>query len=74
MLPLKQLHQKYPSASSWSFSDSPELADELARKEGEGDLSLSYWRKEHQNFFERKGTYFENMELVFEEFELIETE
>ncbi|CDH05217.1 ASCH domain protein [Xenorhabdus bovienii str. oregonense] len=136
MLPLKQLHQKYPLASSWSFGDSPELADELARlvvygkktatcsamesrkrennlpvigayniikdgnerpvcvirttvirlvrftdvteemarKEGEGDLSLSYWRKEHQNFFEREGTYSENMELVFEEFELIETE
>ncbi|CDG98527.1 hypothetical protein XBP1_330035 [Xenorhabdus bovienii str. puntauvense] len=46
----------------------------LEKKEGEGDLSLSYWRKEHQNFFEREGTYSENMELVFEEFELIETE
>nr|WP_268987510.1 PRD domain-containing protein [Xenorhabdus bovienii] len=39
-----------------------------------GDLSLSYRRKEHQNFFERENSYSENMELIFEEFELIETE
>ncbi|CDH31697.1 ASCH domain-containing protein [Xenorhabdus bovienii] len=51
-----------------------DVIEEMARKKGEGDLSLSYWRKEHQNFFEREGTYSENMELVFEEFELIETE
>ncbi len=53
-----------------SFTD---VTEEMAKKEGEGDLSLSYWKKEHKNFFEREGTYSENMELVFEQFELIET-
>lgn len=134
MTTIEQLNEKYPSALSWSFGDSPELADELAnlvikglktascgslfsfeneeepptvgsysiildgtgvpvcvirtiamflmrfsdvteelaRKEGEGDLSLNYWRKGHQSFFEREGTYSENMEIVFEEFQLIE--
>ncbi|MDE9480546.1 ASCH domain-containing protein [Xenorhabdus bovienii] len=51
-----------------------DVTEEMARKEGEGDLSLSYRRKEPQNFFERESSYSENMELVFEEFELIETE
>ncbi len=49
-----------------------EVTEELARKEGEGDLSLQYWRREHKEFFEREGTFSENMELVAEEFELIE--
>lgn len=131
---VKRLNEKYPNALSWSFGDSPEMADELAalvikgrktatccsltsfekeeespsvgcysivlngegspvcvirttamfllcfsdmtealaRKEGEGDLSLDYWKKGHQDFFEREGTYSENMEIVFEEFQLIE--
>ncbi|KEY57599.1 ASCH domain-containing protein [Serratia sp. DD3] len=134
MTVIKQLKAKYPNALSWSFGDSPELADELAalvmkglktatccsllsfekeegspsvgsysivlsgegspvcvirttamylkcfsdvtaelaKKEGEGDLSLDYWKKAHQAFFEREGTYSEDMELVFEEFQLIE--
>lgn len=134
MAMIKQLNEKYPHALSWSFGDSPELADELvalvvtgvktascgsfssfekeetppsvgsysivlsgngspvcvirttamylkrfsdvtaemAKKEGEGDLSLDYWRKAHQGFFAREGTYSEDMELVFEEFQLIE--
>ncbi|VXC66379.1 ASCH domain-containing protein [Enterobacterales bacterium 8AC] len=50
----------------------PEVSEEQARKEGEGDLSLEYWRTEHQAFFEREGTFAENMELVFEEFQLVE--
>ncbi|OMQ23091.1 ASCH domain-containing protein [Serratia oryzae] len=49
-----------------------EVSEEQARKEGEGDLSLEYWRTEHQAFFEREGTFAENMELVFEEFQLLE--
>lgn len=49
-----------------------EVSEEQARKEGEGDLSLEYWRTEHQAFFEREGTFAENMELVFEEFQLVE--
>jgi uncharacterized protein YhfF len=45
---------------------------EFARKEGEGDLSLAYWRKEHKAFFEREGFYSDRMELVAEEFEVVE--
>ena len=30
---------------------------ELARKEGEGDLSLEYWRNEHRRFFQAEGSY-----------------
>ena len=49
-----------------------EATKEHARKEGEGDLSLDYWRAGHRDFFIREGTYAENMELVFEEFQLVE--
>ena len=51
------------------FSD---MTEEFARKEGEGDLSLEYWRKEHKAFFTREGYYSDDMELVAEEFKLIE--
>ena len=49
-----------------------EVTQELASKEGEGDLSLSYWQQGHKEFFSREGHFSEDMELVFEEFELIE--
>lgn len=49
-----------------------EVTAEFARKEGEGDLSLDYWQKEHRAFFSREGTFSEEMELVGEEFQLIE--
>lgn len=49
-----------------------EITSELASKEGEGDLSLEHWKEEHKRYFEREGTYSEEMELVFEEFELTE--
>ncbi len=49
-----------------------EVTAEFARKEGEGDLSLDYWRSEHKRFFTEAGTYSEDMELVAEEFELVE--
>lgn len=45
---------------------------EFARKEGEGDLSLEYWQKEHQRFFTREGYFSEEMELITEEFEVVE--
>ena len=44
----------------------------FARKEGEGDLSLEYWRAEHRAFFTRSGFYADEMELVTEEFEVVE--
>ena len=131
---LEKLKKKYPTAISWSFGDSEQLADELAtlviegkktvtcsslsgffsdsvipviggfsiilnshnqpvcvirtrslwlmrfnevtedlaKKEGEGDLSLAYWQEGHKAFFSREGSFSEYMELVFEEFELIE--
>lgn len=49
-----------------------DVGEDLASKEGEGDLSLKYWRKEHKSFFSREGTYQEDMELVVEEFERVE--
>lgn len=49
-----------------------DVTAELARKEGEGDLSLEYWQREHQRFFTREGFFSEDMELVAEEFEVVE--
>ena len=49
-----------------------DVTAEYARKEGEGDLSLAYWRKEHQRFFTREGYFSEDMELIAEEFEVVE--
>lgn len=49
-----------------------DVTAEFARKEGEGDLSLAYWRKEHQRFFTREGYFSEDMELIAEEFEVVE--
>jgi len=53
-----------------------EVDAEFARAEGEGDLSLEYWRKVHKNFFSRTlpkiGKEFsEEMSLVCERFRLI---
>lgn len=49
-----------------------DVTADFARKEGEGDLSLEYWRKEHQRFFTREGSFYNDMELVTEEFEVVE--
>jgi uncharacterized protein YhfF len=49
-----------------------DVDQDLARKEGEGDLSLRYWRQGHKDFFQREGSFDEAMELVTEEFELVE--
>lgn len=49
-----------------------DVTAELARKEGEGDLSLEYWQREHQRFFTREGHFSEDMELIMEEFEVVE--
>lgn len=49
-----------------------DVTEAFARKEGEGDLGLEYWQKEHQRFFIREGYFSENMELIAEEFEVIE--
>jgi uncharacterized protein YhfF len=49
---------------------------DFAREEGEGDLSLNYWREEHRNYFSRVlkkvGKEFsEEMPLVCERFRVI---
>lgn len=49
-----------------------DVTADFARKEGEGDLSLEYWRKEHQRFFTREGYFSNDMELITEEFEVVE--
>lgn len=53
-----------------------EVDEEIAYKEGEGDRTLSYWRKAHLEFFEwlykEIGYEFnEDEEIVVEEFKLI---
>lgn len=53
-----------------------EVEKEHAYKEGEGDRSLDYWRKVHEEFFtecmEEAGLAFdENMLVVCEEFQLV---
>jgi uncharacterized protein YhfF len=52
-----------------------EITEEEARKEGEGDLSLEYWRRAHKEYFEeeckRIGKEFsEEMPVAYEEFEI----
>ena len=49
----------------------------LARLEGEDD-TLASWRKKHEAFFREEGkllgyTFSEDMEVVFEEFEVVDT-
>ena len=53
-----------------------EVGADFAREEGEGDLSLGYWREAHRNFFSRYlpkiGKEFsQDMPLVCERFRLI---
>lgn len=53
-----------------------DVTEELAYIEGEGDKSLRYWREVHIEFFTREikseGLEFnEDMEVVFEEFEVV---
>ncbi|HAI1312610.1 TPA: ASCH domain-containing protein [Escherichia fergusonii] len=49
-----------------------DVTEEFARKEGEGDLSLEYWQKEYQRFFTMEGHFSEEMELIAEEFDVVE--
>lgn len=45
----------------------------FAAEEGEGDLSLDYWRAAHRGYFQRQGTYSEDMQVVCERFKLLQT-
>lgn len=48
-----------------------DVDEKLARQEGEGDLSLDFWRTAHQEFFERFGIFDDKMWLLFETFDVI---
>jgi len=45
----------------------------FAAAEGEGDLSLSYWREAHEAYFVRNGEFAPDMPLWCEHFRLIKT-
>ncbi len=49
-----------------------EVDEAFARDEGEGDLSLAYWRKEHKRYFTQEGTFSPSMQLYCQRFKLIE--
>lgn len=53
-----------------------EVGEDHARKEGEGDCSLAYWRQVHEAFFTKEMkeaglSFYEEMPLVLEEFEVV---
>lgn len=49
-----------------------EMTEEYAKLEGEGDLTLNYWKKVHYDFFKSIDKNFnENNNIVFEIFELV---
>ncbi|WEV45348.1 ASCH domain-containing protein [Streptococcaceae bacterium ESL0687] len=53
-----------------------EIDKNHALKEGEGDLSLGYWQREHQKFFTKElkdygKSFSEEMKVVAEEFEVV---
>ena len=52
------------------------IREEHARKEGEGDKSLDYWKKTHWDYYTRELTQLgagptDSMIVVFEEFEML---
>ena len=49
-----------------------EVTADIAAEEGEGDLSLAYWRSAHQAYFERQGTFARDMQVVCERFRLLQ--
>jgi uncharacterized protein YhfF len=57
------------SCVAMRFCDVP--AD-FAALEGEGDLSLDYWRAAHRRYFTRAGVFAEDMDLWCETFRVVE--
>ena len=49
-----------------------EIDEAFAFDEGEGDRTLTYWRKAHQRYFGRHGTFSPDILLYCERFRLIE--
>jgi len=48
-----------------------DVDDAFARDEGEGDVTLVWWRDAHRQFFERNGGFNESMELWCERFRVV---
>ena len=48
-----------------------DVTSEFAEKEGEGDLSLMWWRDAHERYFRRNGNFSPEMMLWCEEFEVV---
>ena len=61
-----------PVPEAWAFD---EVSAEHARREGEGDLSLAYWREVHQRFFteyaEHDRGFSPTMPVVLQSFEVL---
>ena len=49
-----------------------EVDETFARDEGEGDLSLEYYKKAHEDFFKREGIFSEEMEVYCQRFRVVE--
>ena len=49
-----------------------QVDESFACAEGEGDLSLNYWRAEHERFFGSEATFEPDMEVYCEWFKVIE--
>jgi uncharacterized protein YhfF len=50
-----------------------DVDEEFARMEGEGDLSLAWWRLAHRSFFESEGFFAPEMPLWCERFRVVRT-
>lgn len=48
-----------------------EVDERYAKAEGEGDLSLNFWRKEHERFFTQEDTFSQDMEIYCQRFKVI---
>ncbi|WNG20230.1 ASCH domain-containing protein [Cystobacter fuscus] len=48
-----------------------EVDEDFAREEGEGDLTLAWWREAHQAYFERNGGFDPKMLLWCERFRVV---
>ena len=46
------------------------VTPEMAALEGEGDLSYRYWRDAHVAYYQREGSWSEDMDVIFEIFRL----
>lgn len=49
-----------------------EVDESIANDEGEGDRTLAYWRRAHEDYFTRLGQFTPDMAVYCERFKLIE--